>query len=133
MTFKLATLATLGLAALAVTAPASAEQSKGDEQLAKLLEGRVAGEPTRCVPSHVNARIYMIDKTALVYDAGRTIYINYTAHPEALDSNDMLVIRDATPSFCRTSRVEMRRSYASDSLGYPIFLTDFIPYKRASD
>ena len=70
MTFKLATLATLGLAALAVTAPASAEQSKGDEQLAKLLEGRVAGEPTRCVPSHVNARIYMIDKTALVYDAG---------------------------------------------------------------
>ena len=45
----------------------------------------------------------------------------------------MLVIRDATPSFCRTSRVEMRRSYASDSLGYPIFLTDFVPYKRASD
>ena len=75
----------------------------------------------------------VLDKTALVYDAGRTIYINYTAHPEALDSNDMLVIRDATPSFCRTSRVEMRRSYASDSLGYPIFLTDFIPYKRASN
>ena len=94
MTFKLATLA---LAALAVTAPASAEQSKGDEQLAKLLEGRVAGEPTRCVPSHVNARIYMIDKTALVYDAGRTIRsspltyeVNGTQYVAVIASNTVL-------------------------------------------
>jgi len=130
MAFKLTTLA---LAALAIAAPASAEQSKGDEQLAKLLEGRVAGKPTDCVPSRQDARIYVIDKTALIYDTGRRVYVNYTAHPEVLDSNDTLVIKDSTSSFCRTTRVDMRSPSSLDMPGYPIFLTDFIPYKRASD
>ena len=130
MTFKFAAIA---LAALAITAPASAERLTGEEQLAKLLEGRVAGEPTNCVPSRLDARIYMIDKTALIYDTGRTIYVNYTAHPETLDSNDTLVIKDSTSSFCRTTQVDMRSPSSLDMPGYPIFLTDFIPYKRAAD
>ena len=125
-------IAALSLTALALAAPAAAERRTGDERLAELLEGRVAGEPTNCISTRRNARMYIIDDTALVYDTGRTVYINYTRYPEQLDSSDVIVIRDNYPQMCKTTRIEARNPTMVESLGTPLFLTDFIPYKRAS-
>lgn len=121
------------LAALAVAGtPALAERQTGEERLAKLLEGRVAGDPTDCVPHRPSARLYVIDKTAVVYDTGPTIYVNYTQDPEALDDNDYLVLRDPSPSLCRTTQITTRDRTGNFFSG-AIFLTDFIPYKRVKD
>ena len=125
--------AALSLTALALAAPAAAERQTGDERLAELLEGRVAGEPTNCIPTRRNARMYIIDDTAVIYETGRTVYVNYTRYPENLDSSDVLVIRDNYPTMCTTTRIEVRSPSMIDSLGTPLFLTDFIPYERASD
>ena len=126
-------IAALSLTALALAAPAAAERRTGDERLAELLEGRVAGEPTNCIPTRRNARMYIIDDTAVIYETGRTVYVNYTRYPENLDSSDVLVIRDNYPTMCKTTRIEVRSPSMIDSLGTPLFLTDFIPYERASD
>lgn len=120
-------IAALALAALAAAAPASAKDLTGEEQLAKVLEGRVAGKPTDCVPPRPSARLYVIDKTALIYDTGRTIYVNYTADPEALDDDDILVVRDPMPSLCRTTQITTRDRTGGFFSG-AIFLKDFIPY-----
>ena len=52
---SLTALPALAIAALAFAAPAGAQSDRsqsdrGQAELAKLLEGRVAGEPTDCVP-----------------------------------------------------------------------------------
>ncbi|MBY8337070.1 hypothetical protein KYN89_08405 [Alteriqipengyuania sp. NZ-12B] len=121
------------LAALAVAStPALAERQTGQERLDKLLEGRVAGEPTNCVPHRPSARLYIIDKTAVVYDTGSTIYVNYTQDPEALDDDDYLVVRDPSPSLCRTTQITTRDRTGNFFSG-AVFLTDFIPYKRVKD
>ena len=121
------------LAALAVAStPALAERQTGQERLDKLLEGRVAGKPTDCVPHRPSARLYIIDKTAVVYDTGSTIYVNYTQDPEALDDDDYLVVRDPSPSLCRTTQITTRDRTGNFFSG-AIFLTEFIPYKRVKD
>ena len=121
------------LAALAVAStPALAERQTGQERLDKLLEGRVAGEPSNCVPHRPSARLYIIDKTAVVYDTGSTIYVNYTQDPEALDDDDYLVVRDPSPSLCRTTQITTRDRTGNFFSG-AVFLTDFIPYKRVKD
>ena len=128
--------ATLALAALALSAPAHAQEAPAapeNAELARLLEGRVAGEPTDCVPTRVNARMYIIDKTALIYDTGRTLYVNYTRYPEVLDSNDVILIRENFPRLCQTTHIELRDPFAPGFSNGSIFLTDFIPYKRASN
>lgn len=121
------------LAAFAVAStPALAERQTGQERLDKLLEGRVAGEPSNCVPHRPSARLYIIDKTAVVYDTGSTIYVNYTQDPEALDDDDYLVVRDPSPSLCRTTQITTRDRTGNFFSG-AVFLTDFIPYKRVKD
>ena len=125
------------LTALALAVPASAQSDshrshKAQERLEKLLEGRTAGEPTDCVPYRPSARLYIIDETALVYDAGSTVYINYTQDPESLDDGDYLVVRDPSPSLCRTTQITTRNRTGNFFNGV-IFLGDFIPYKRTRD
>ncbi len=58
------------------------ERLTGEQQLAKLLEGREAGEPVSCIPLHRTSESRIIDKTAIVYDSGRTIYVNRPRHAE---------------------------------------------------
>ena len=90
--------------ALAVTLPATAQsdvetsveaapETKGEKRLAKLLEGRVPGEPMRCIRTLPNQRMQTIDGTAYVYGSGNTIYVQRTRDPESIDDNDALVTR----------------------------------------
>ena len=68
--------ATLALAALAAAIPAAAKHEQGEAKLAKLLDGRVAGAPVHCLSSSQRRDMQVVDKTALVFKYGDTIYVN---------------------------------------------------------
>ena len=102
-----------------------------EQQLAKTLEGRVAGKPTNCIytPRVMNTRIY--DKTAIVYDAGRTIWVNRPASgASALDDSDILVTQPTNSQLCSVDIVRMidrSSGFFRGSIG----LGEFVPYTKA--
>src|SRR3546814_8426165 len=62
-------------AAAVAAAPAATAREKlePEAELAKLLEGRVAGEPQKCIPLSTARSSQIIDKTAIVYKVGSTL------------------------------------------------------------
>ena len=108
-----------------------AEMTKGQKELAELLEGRVAGEPERCINTFGSGSLRIIDKTALVYKKGDTVWVNYTKHPKSLDDDDYLVIRKygSTNQLCRLDNVTTRDRGGNFFSGV-IFLEDFVPYRK---
>lgn len=132
-----------GLAAIALfsAAPAAAdeseepaaEMSKGEEKLARLLEGRVAGEPQDCINSFNTNRMKTIEETAYVYGGGRTIYVQYTRRPEDIDRDDVLVVRKFNGArLCRLDFVSTIDRHARFFTGAVQF-EQFIPYTRVEE
>lgn len=128
-------IAALALSALALggaTAVQAKDNSKGEEKLAKLLEGRVAGEPKSCISTNRSNNMHVIDNTAIVYEDGKTIWVNRTAHPENLDWNDILVInRFSGSQLCRLDQVTTIDQGSGFFTGV-VFLQDFVPYRKES-
>lgn len=125
-------LATAALALLASPAVQAQDEpvSKGETRLAKLLEGRVAGEPASCITTIGSSPLTVIDDTALVYKRGDTIWVNRTRTPEAIDDNDYLVIRKFSSSqLCRSDQITTHDRVSNFFSGV-IFLDDFVPYKK---
>lgn len=129
--------ATAALAALAATAalsPAAHAREKltGEQQLAKLLEGRVAGEPVDCINPATTWNTRIIDKTAIVYDAGNVIYVNRPADPRSLDSDDVMVteVRGAG----QLCSVDIVRLHDRNGMWYRGFvgLEKFTPYRKVA-
>lgn len=110
-----------------------APQSKGEARLAKLLEGRTAGEPVRCIRTMPNMPMQTIDKTAYVYGRGNTIYVQRTANPADIDSSDALVTRQfSAGQLCRldqTNTVDRVLGFFTGA----VFFEDFVPYTRTKD
>ncbi|MEM6476364.1 MAG: hypothetical protein AAF687_09375 [Pseudomonadota bacterium] len=138
-----AVVAAAGLS-MATTAPATAsddaeqaeestEMTKGEKRLAKLLEGRVAGEPQRCIRTLPNQRMQTIDNTAYVYGSGHTIYVQRTKNPERIDDTDALVSRrfNAT-QLCKMDIVNTIDPFVGFFTG-AVFFEDFVPYTRVKD
>jgi hypothetical protein len=128
----IATLAVIAAAAGLVAAPVEAGRKSGEERLAKLIEGRTAGEPQSCIFTAGNRNLTVIDKTAIVYKDGSRVWVNRTAHPEDLDEDDILVIRrfDGT-NLCRQDMITLA-DRSTGMFSGAIFLEDFVPYKKAS-
>ena len=106
------------------------EQTKGEKKLAKLLEGRVAGEPTSCIRTPPNDRVRVIDDTAIVYGRGKTIYVNRTSRPSDIDDRDTMVIsRFSGSQLCKTDTVTTI-DRGSQMFSGVIFLSEFVPYTR---
>ena len=126
----------LALAALAATVAAAGpsvagERLTGDQELAKLLEGRVAGEPKNCINTFAHRNQRVIDKTAVVYGSGRTIWVNVPRNAEDLDEDDAMVVRMYGSQLCRQDIVTTidpgSRMYSGN-----VFLGDFFPYTRVN-
>ena len=112
-------------------AEAPKELTKGEKRLAKLLEGRVAGEPQSCIRALPTERQMTIDKTAYIYGRGNTIYVQRTRNPDRIDDRDALVTRrfGGTSQLCRQD-ITTTIDPVSGILTGAVFFVDFVPYTR---
>lgn len=107
-----------------------AQPSEGEARLAKLLEGRVAGEPVRCIRSLPSQRMQTIEGTAYVYGSGQTIFVQRTRDPENISTNDTLVInRFGASQLCRLDQITTVDRVVGFFTGV-VFFEDFVPYTR---
>jgi hypothetical protein len=119
--------------ALAVAAtmasPAWARKDDPATQLAKLTEGRVAGNPQRCISlSQVNDT-QVIDKTTVVYRVGNVNYVNtLKSGANILDSDDVLVTHTFGSQLCEMDTIHMVDRFGGGRTGFAI-LGPFVPYK----
>ena len=128
---KFSALAAASAALTLLAAPATAEERpKGEAKLAQMLEGRVAGEPQRCIRLLGSDRLTILDGAAVVAKRGDTIWVNRTADPRALDDDDRMTIRKFRASqLCRLDQVTTYDRHGDYYTGN-IFLEDFVPYRR---
>ncbi len=124
--------AVLAVAALAAAPAASAREKLAPEaKLAKLLEGRVAGEPEDCISLSQARSSQVIDGTAIVYRVGSTLWVNRPESGAAsLDDDDILVTRLITDRLCSIDTVELRDRSSHFYSGF-VSLGEFVPYRRA--
>lgn len=129
---SLASIAALGLlAAPAIARDDSEEPTRGEKQLARMLDGREAGEAERCVRTFPRARITIIDGEGIVVRTGNKVYFNRTTRPERLDDNDILVIRrySGDSTLCERETLETYSRTGNVFTGI-ISLEEFVPYTR---
>jgi hypothetical protein len=124
-------LAAVASLALFAGPSVAGERLTGDQKLAKLLEGRVAGEPRSCINTRVNSESQVIDGTAVVYGRGRTIWVNVPANARDLDDGDALLVRQYGSNLCRQDIVTTFDTLGGFYTGN-VFLGDFVPYTRAN-
>ncbi len=126
---KLLPLLAAGLAL--ATGPALAERRAPPEvQLERALDGRVAGEPVDCINLHQVRSSRIIDNTAILYDAGGTVYVNRPrAGAESLDHWDTMVTRLNSSRLCSVDTVRLVDLQSRMMTGV-VFLGEFVPYRR---
>jgi hypothetical protein len=126
-------LAAAGIGAALLAAPSAQAQRgerNGEADLARIVAGRVAGKPVDCIhmPSVRSTRV--IAGTAIVYDAGRTIYVNRPrTGAESLRRDDVLVTRPNGSQLCSVDIVRLVDSGSRFQRG-SVGLGQFVPYTR---
>ncbi|HEX8366460.1 MAG TPA: hypothetical protein VF603_14360 [Allosphingosinicella sp.] len=120
-----------GAVAIAALPAQAGPRRSPEEQLQHELRGRVAGEPVNCVNLRTIRNSRVIERTALVFDAGGTIYVNRPrAGAESLNRWDTQVVRPFGSQLCSIDPVKMVDPVSGFFRG-TVFLGDFIPYRRA--
>jgi hypothetical protein len=115
---------------LLATSASAAPRLSPEARLAKALEGRVAGEPVNCISLGRVRSSRIIDDTAILYEAGSTIYVNRPrAGRESLDRWDTLVTKLFTSQLCSTDVVHLYDTSSRIQTGV-VFLGEFVPYER---
>lgn len=118
-------------ALLAAPAMAGKQRMTGEEKLAKMLEGRVAGEPERCLPMSAASDLKIIDRTALVYGRGNTIWVNRPSNADGLDDDDVLVRSSHTAQVCSLDMVKLVDRTSFMQVG-TVGLNEFVPYRKVA-
>lgn len=128
-----ALLTAASLALLALPGAAMAEEKanpKGEAELAKMLEGRVAGKPVKCLPTHAMDNSTVINKTAIVYRSGSKLYVNRPrSGADQLDDDDILVTKLYGSQLCNIDKVDFVDRSSRMWSGFAV-LGDFVPYER---
>lgn len=122
----------LPLTVLAAPSQAGSVHATGEEQLAKKLQGRVAGKPVDCIRLRSSDTMDSIDETAFVFDQGSVIYVNRTRDPASIRDNSTLVIKQygSVSRLCSQDQVTANDQFSGLYRGN-VLLTEFIPYRRA--
>ncbi len=126
-----------GLMAVGVLATASGALAAeppnpaGEAQLAKLLEGRVAGKPVSCLRLSDIQGSEIIDGTAIVYHLpGNRLYVNRPrGGASSLRQDDVLVTRTYGGDLCEPDAVDLFDSLAHFQRGF-VSLGPFVPYSK---
>lgn len=126
-------IATLFAATALIAVPSAARERLAPEaELAKLLEGRVAGAPQNCISLSSARSSQVIDKTAIVYRIGSTLWVNRPdGGATSLDDDDVLVTRLTGNQLCSIDTVELRDRSSLFYSGF-VSLGEFVPYRRAA-
>lgn len=126
-------LKTVIAAAAIIAAPASALAGKRDtpeQELAKMLEGRVQGKPVNCIPLSNTRESTIIDGKAIVYRVGGKLYVNdLKGNAGRLDDDDILVTRTFSSQLCRNDVVTLIDRGSQIQHGF-VILGNFVPYAR---
>lgn len=103
---------------------------RGEAELARALEGRVPGKPVDCLEQRNIRSTRIIDRSAIIYDTGRVLYVNRpTSGVNFLDRSDVLVTDTHSSRLCSIDIVRLYDQGSrmqSGSLG----LGKFVPYTR---
>lgn len=101
--------------------------------LDKMLAGRVAGEPVRCIPQPGRATT-VIPKIGIVFDVGGVLYLNKPAqNADQLRWNTGIITNTSTGQrLCDVDSVRLFDNTNSQA-GFmgAVILGPFVPYKRA--
>lgn len=125
--------AALSLAALlasAVAGCAGLPRTSPEADLTRALRGRVADAPVRCIDLQNVRSVAVFERTGLLYDTGRTVYLNRTGRPESLRALDILGTRSFAGQLCRGEPVNLIDP-STRSIRSFVTLGNFIPYRRA--
>jgi len=121
----------LAAAALGATLPAAAAaDEKGEAKLAKLLDGRVPGEPVRCLDRTRRDNLEVIDRTAMVFKDGDTYYVNRPSGVNFLSWSDIPVFKIWGNELCKMDIVHLR-DRSTGMGGASMTMNEFIPYRHA--
>lgn len=104
---------------------------KGEAQLAKMLEGRVAGKPVSCISITTSQQSRILDGTAIVYQpTGRTIYVNRpTIGADSLDNDDILVTKIWGSQLCNLDQINLIDRVSRFPRSF-VSLGEFVPYTK---
>jgi len=123
-------LAGTALALSGATAALARNAEQNEAKLARMLEGRTAGEPVTCISAFNSNRIEVIEHVGIVYDAGSTIYVARPTNPESLGRNDVVVIDRHGGQLCTLDVIRTVDRYQGFTTG-AVFLDKFVPYTKA--
>lgn len=102
-----------------------------DVELARLVQGRAAGETRTCVPISEVQSLTVVDSRTLIYDRGDTIWVNrLRAECPGLDTSATLIVEPSTGQYCRGDRFR-ELEWSAAIPGPYCFLGDFTAYRRA--
>lgn len=121
------------LVAGALMLSAGAAQAKTDPaaEIARITDGRTAGEPVDCIQQNQISSSRIINRTAIVYTMNNgTIYVN---RPDSganfLSRGDVLVTDTHSPRLCNIDIVRLVDSGTHTPTG-SVGLGQFVPYAK---
>jgi hypothetical protein len=124
------------IAVAATLAATSAQAGPGlspEQQLQEELRGRVAGEPVNCINLRNVRSSRVINRTAIVFDAGGTLYVNRPrSGASSLNKWDTQVVRPFGSRLCEIDTMQMVHPTTGHFSG-TVFLGEFVPYRRVRD
>jgi hypothetical protein len=116
--------------ATAQGADKSQRVAKNETRLAELLKGRTAGEPLSCIPEFQASKVEVLEGVALVYGSGKTLYVAKPDRPDAMQWNDVMVVKRTGSQLCNTDIVRTVDRMSGFTTGV-VFLSKFTPYTKA--
>ena len=126
-------LITLLAGTLMLGGVAQAKPQDHEAELARAIQGRVAGEPVQCIDLHRVRNSRIIPDTAIIYDAGSVIYVNRPDNgADQLNQWDTMVTRTPSTRLCNVDTVTMVDRASRNFTGV-VFLGEFVPYRRVRD
>jgi len=123
------TLAGAALALTGATTVLARSAEENEAKLARMLEGRTAGEPVSCISALNSNRMEVIEHVGIVYDAGSTIYVARPSDPRQLGRDDVVVIQRYGGQLCHSDVIRTVDRYQGFTTG-AVFLDKFVPYSK---
>jgi len=123
----------LGAAAIAAAPATAGPRQTPEQQLQHELRGRVAGKPVDCINLFNVRNSRVIDKTAIIFDSGGTLYVNRPrAGAESLSRWDAQILRPFGTQLCSIDTIQLI-DRSSGIYSGNVFLGEFVPYRRVRD